>query len=110
MPPKPEVPKLATGTVVPPNKEFMAILGDNPREHEIVSPLSTMKQAVMEAMNEFNGANTEQISLLREQNNLLKMLLEKDMNVDVHMSTASQAEATRRANRRAGRTLQPVGG
>lgn len=44
------VPKLATGTVVPPNKQFMAVLGDNTREHEVVSPLSTIKQAVAEEL------------------------------------------------------------
>ena len=48
------VPKLAQGTVVPPNKEFMAVLGDNKREHEIVSPLSTMKQAVAEVLAQAN--------------------------------------------------------
>ena len=59
----PNIPKLAQGTVVPPNKEFMAVLGDNKKEHEIVSPVSTMKQAFMEAMIEmggnFGGGNTE---------------------------------------------------
>ena len=59
------IPRLARGTVVPPNKEFMAVLGDNTREHEIVSPISTMKQAFMEAMIEmggnFGGGNTEVI-------------------------------------------------
>jgi hypothetical protein len=57
------IPRLAKGTVVPPNKEFMAVLGDNKKEHEIVSPVSTMKQAFMEAMIEmggnFGGGNTE---------------------------------------------------
>ena len=57
------IPRLAQGTVVPPNKEFMAVLGDNTKEHEIVSPVSTMKQAFMEAMIEmggnFGGGNTE---------------------------------------------------
>ena len=57
------LPRLAQGTVVPPNKEFMAILGDNTKEHEIVSPISTMKQAFMEAMIEmggnFGGGNIE---------------------------------------------------
>ena len=47
----PEIPKLAAGTVVPANYgEFMAVLGDNTREPEVVSPLSTMKQAVLEAL------------------------------------------------------------
>lgn len=49
------IPRLATGTVVPPNREFMAVLGDNKREPEVVSPLSTMKQAVKEAMLEMGG-------------------------------------------------------
>lgn len=49
------VPALATGAVVPPNREFMAILGDNKTETEIVSPLSTMKQAVLEALRESGG-------------------------------------------------------
>lgn len=49
------IPHLATGSVVPPNREFMAILGDNKTETEIVSPLSTMKQAFVEAMQESGG-------------------------------------------------------
>ena len=54
------IPGLATGAVVPPNREFMAILGDNKRETEVVSPLSTMKQAMLEAMQEsgFGGEIT----------------------------------------------------
>lgn len=51
----PRIPYLAQGTVVPPNREFMAVLGDNKREPEVVSPLSTMKQAFMEAMTEMGG-------------------------------------------------------
>lgn len=48
------IPRLATGTVVPrQSREFMAVLGDNNREAEVVSPLSTMKQAMLEALNEY---------------------------------------------------------
>lgn len=50
----PAIPYLAKGTVVPPNTgEFTAVLGDNKRETEVVSPLSTMKQAMKEAMQEY---------------------------------------------------------
>lgn len=45
-------PALATGTVVPPNREFMAVLGDNKKEPEIVAPESTIKRMVQEAMRE----------------------------------------------------------
>ena len=50
----PKIPKLAQGAVIPPNCEFMAILGDNKRENEIVSPVSTMKQAVAEVLAQAN--------------------------------------------------------
>lgn len=51
------MPRLATGTVVPPRAgEFAAILGDNKRETEVVSPLSTMKQALKEALAESGGS------------------------------------------------------
>lgn len=49
------IPRLATGAVVPPNREFMAVLGDNKTETEVVSPLSTMKQAMIEALRESGG-------------------------------------------------------
>lgn len=56
----PQIPKLATGTVVPANYgEFMAILGDNKRETEIVSPLSTIKQAVAEVLAANGGTGGE---------------------------------------------------
>lgn len=46
------IPLLASGAVVPPNNQFLAMLGDNKKETEIVSPLSTMKEALMEALAE----------------------------------------------------------
>lgn len=49
------LPAFARGTVIPPNKEFLAVLGDNKRENEVVSPISTMKQAFTEAMLEMGG-------------------------------------------------------
>lgn len=50
------IPRLAQGAVVPPNREFMAVLGDNKTETEVVSPLSTMKQAFLEALRESGNA------------------------------------------------------
>lgn len=51
------IPGFASGTVVSPNRRFLAMLGDNTSEAEVVSPVSTMKQAFMEAMYE-TGMNT----------------------------------------------------
>ena len=57
------MPMLATGTVVPPRAGmFAAILGDNTKEPEIVSPLSTMKQALKEALAESNMSSGNQIA------------------------------------------------
>lgn len=44
------LPRLATGAVIPPNKEFLAVLGDQKSGTNVEAPLSTIKQAVMEAM------------------------------------------------------------
>ena len=58
-----KMPMLATGTVVPPRAGmFAAILGDNNRETEVVSPLSTMKQALKEALAESNISGRNQIA------------------------------------------------
>lgn len=58
-----KMPMLATGTVVPPRAGmFAAILGDNTKEPEIVSPLSTMKQALKEALAESNMSSGNQIA------------------------------------------------
>ena len=52
-----QIPAFARGAVIPPNREFLAVLGDNKQEPEVVSPLSTMKQAMLEAMRESGMAN-----------------------------------------------------
>lgn len=68
----PQIPYLAKGTVVPRNAgEFAAILGDNKRETEVVSPLSTMKQAMMEALKESgnDGSGSPQYIVLNIDGN-----------------------------------------
>jgi hypothetical protein len=45
------IPRLAKGAVIPPSaSQFMAMLGDNKKETEVVSPLSTMEQAFRNAL------------------------------------------------------------
>ena len=47
----PRIPRLAEGTVIPANYgEFAAILGDNRREAEVVSPVSAIEQALENVM------------------------------------------------------------
>lgn len=50
------VPAFANGGLVPPNDPFLAVLGDNTREAEVVAPYSTIKHAAGEAIAE-NGGN-----------------------------------------------------
>ena len=42
----PNIPYLAQGAVIPPNKEFMAVLGDQKSGTNIEAPLDTIRQAV----------------------------------------------------------------
>lgn len=46
----PQIPKLATGAVIPPRSEFMAILGDQKRGVNIETPLETMIDAFNKAL------------------------------------------------------------
>lgn len=83
MPQRITIPKLATGTVVPASYgEFLAVLGDNKREAEVVSPLSTMKQAVKEALQEVNvnanGGGDIHISLEVDGEVLHKTVVRRD--------------------------------
>ncbi len=57
-------PMLATGTVVPPRAGISYFgIGDNNKEPEVVSPLSTIKQALKEAMAEASGGNERAIEI-----------------------------------------------
>lgn len=49
------LPRLAEGAVIPPNREFMAVLGDQKSGTNIETPLDTMVQAFKQAMNESGG-------------------------------------------------------
>ena len=44
------IPALAYGGLIPPNNPFLAVLGDNTQEAEIVSPLSTLEEAFARVM------------------------------------------------------------
>lgn len=50
------LPRLAQGGVIPPNNEFMAILGDQKHGTNIEAPLDTIKQAVAEELAEYIDA------------------------------------------------------
>ena len=73
----PQIPYLAQGMVVPANYgEFLAVLGDNRKDTEVVSPLSTIKQAVAEVIG--SGGNEQQVIVLNLDGEVVfKKMIEK---------------------------------
>lgn len=55
-----ELPRLAAGAVIPPNREFLAVLGDQTSGTNIETPLATMVQAFRQALREggYGGGDT----------------------------------------------------
>lgn len=75
----PSIPKLATGTVVPANYgEFLAVLGDNKRETEVVSPLSTMKQALAEVLRDSGNGGDIHITATLDGDVVYKTVVRKN--------------------------------
>lgn len=59
-----KIPRLAQGAVIPPNREFLAVLGDQKQGTNIETPLATMIEAFQMALDSrggYNGGNTEVI-------------------------------------------------
>lgn len=55
----PKIPKLAQGGVIPPNREFLAVLGDQKHGTNIEAPLTTIEQAVRNVLSEgYYGDNS----------------------------------------------------
>lgn len=65
----PNIPYLAQGAVIPPNREFLAVLGDQKQGTNIEAPLSTIEQALENVMNRrgYGGQQTVILQLDREQ-------------------------------------------
>lgn len=80
------LPRLATGTVVPRQaSQFAAILGDNNRETEVVSPLSTIEQALTNALENYGGGRSGDVYISAEGDldalvRLLKLKIDKEDN------------------------------
>lgn len=57
----PQIPKLAQGAVIPPNREFLAVLGDQKSGTNIETPLDTMIQAFKTALADGGYAGGETV-------------------------------------------------
>ena len=58
-----KIPRLAQGAVIPPNNEFLAMLGDQKKGTNIEAPLDTIKQALAEVLAEVGGGSREPVIL-----------------------------------------------
>ena len=58
----PQIPHLAKGAVIPPNREFMAVLGDQRSGNNIETPEDLLRKIYRE---ESGGANAEVLSILQ---------------------------------------------
>lgn len=61
-----QLPRLAQGAVIPPNREFLAVLGDQKSGTNIETPLATMVQAFKQAMSETGGMGGRQITVVMQ--------------------------------------------
>lgn len=63
-----KIPRLATGAVIPSNREFLAVLGDQKSGTNIEAPLDTMVQAFKQALAEggYSGGNQAVLVLDKE--------------------------------------------
>jgi len=69
------LPRLANGAVIPPNKEFMAILGDQTSGTNIEAPLDTIVDAFKMALSE--NDSTTMMNLMAQQVELLSVIADK---------------------------------
>lgn len=88
----PQIPKLAQGGVIPPNREFMAILGDQKHGTNIEAPLDTIKQAVAEEIAEYLDA------MMTGFEAVVQAINEKDL--DVRIGDTAIGKAADRYNKR----------
>ena len=54
------VPALAQGAVIPPNRKFLAMLGDQTGGTNVEAPLATIQQAMANVLGSWNGGSSDQ--------------------------------------------------
>lgn len=61
------IPRLAQGAVIPANREFLAVLGDQKRGTNIEAPAELIKQMAMEAISEMGITGTQNQQIIKEE-------------------------------------------
>ena len=81
------IPRLAQGAVIPPNKEFMAVLGDQRHGTNIEAPLATIEEAVARV----TGDQSER--MVAALYTLIDIVEQKDLNVQIGDDEIGRANA-----------------
>ena len=87
------IPRLAEGAVIPPNKEFMAVLGDQRNGTNIEAPLATIEEAVARV----TGEQSER--MVAALYTLIEIVEQKDLNVQIGDDDIGRANARYTQNR-----------
>lgn len=84
----PPIPLLAQGAVLPPNRPFMAMVGDQKHGTNIEAPLSTIQEAVAAVMADYEASNLAGHEATVE---VLRQLLSAVLGIEVGDTTIGQA-------------------
>lgn len=71
----PRIPQLATGAVIPPNREFLAILGDQRSGTNIETPEGLLRQIMREELG--GRGNTYQVNATANGRNLFRLVIDE---------------------------------
>jgi hypothetical protein len=72
--PEVHIPRLAQGAVIPPNRKFMAVLGDQRNGTNIEAPADLIRQIVREEINNFGGGEDITIKFTGDLAQLARVL------------------------------------
>lgn len=86
--PVPQIPYLAQGAVIPPNKEFLAVLGDQSHGTNVEAPLATIQQAVADVMRDNLDGEIAELEAIRST---LMDILEAVYGIDFSKNAVGHA-------------------
>ena len=84
----PQIPLLAKGAVLPANKPFLAMVGDQRHGTNVEAPLTTIQDAVAAVMGDQVSAMMAGFEALLEENRLLRQVVE---NIELGDTTIGQS-------------------
>lgn len=72
-----KIPRLAQGAVIPPNRQFLAMLGDQKSGTNIEAPLETIKQAMREVVGQRGNGGTTTVNLTLNGRQLAQAVIQE---------------------------------